>query len=119
MMPQITGKAKRVRIYLCQNDRTQRTTLYDLVLTKARELDMAGASVFRGIEGYGANCRVHSMKRFGLSCNSPILVEIIDSEEYVAQLLPVLDGLVSEGMVTVDDVEIVMYGSRRQRCQRS
>jgi PII-like signaling protein len=114
-MPKITGKAKRVRIYLCQTDRSRRHTLYELLVAKAKELDMAGASVFRGIEGYGAHCRSHEAGRFSLSCDVPILVEIVDSEEYIARLLPVVDDLVEEGLVTIDDVDVIMYGALRPR----
>ncbi len=114
-MPKITGKAKRVRIYLCQTDRSRRSTLYELIVRKAKELDVAGASVFRGIEGYGANCRIHGAGRFSLACDAPIVIEIVDSEDYIAKLLPVIDGLVEEGLVTIDDVDIVMYGTRRPR----
>jgi Uncharacterized conserved protein len=114
-MCKITGKAKRMRIYLCQTDRSRRIALYERIVTKAKELDMAGASVFRGIEGYGANCRLHQASRFSLICEVPIMVEIVDSEEYITKLLPVVDDLVEEGLVTVDDVDIIMYGARRPR----
>lgn len=114
-MPTISGKAKRIRIYLCQTDRSQRKAAYNLIIEKAKALDMAGSSVFRGIEGYGASCRVHAAKRFSLSCDNPVLVEIVDSEDYIAKLLPLLDDLISEGLVTIDDVNVIMYGSRRPR----
>lgn len=114
-MAKITGKAKRVRIYLCQTDRSRRSTLYELIIRKAKELDVAGGSVFRGIEGYGANCRIHGAGRFSLACDVPIVIEIVDSEDYIAKLLPVVDELVEEGLVTIDDADIVIYGASRPK----
>lgn len=109
-MPKITGKAKRLRIYLCESDCSQRKAVFDLIVKKAKELDLAGASVFRGLMGYGANSRIHTAKIVALSCDLPVLIEIVDSEEYIAKILPYLDEVVQEGLVTIDDVEIIKYG---------
>lgn len=109
-MPKITGKAKRLRIYLCESDCAQRKAVFDVIVKKAKELDLAGASVFRGLMGYGASSRIHTAKIVALSCDLPILIEIVDSEKYIAQLLPYLDEVVEEGLVTIDDVEIIKYG---------
>lgn len=108
-MPKITGSAKRLRIYIGETDRWKGQPLYHAIVTKAKDLDMAGASVFRGLEGYGANSRIHTARIVDLSSDLPILVEIIDSEEYIAKLLPHLDVMVQEGLVTLDDVEIIKY----------
>lgn len=109
-MPKITGKAKRLRIYLCESDCSHRKAVFDLIVKRAKELDLAGASVFRGLMGYGANSRIHTAKIVVLSCDLPILIEIVDSEEYIAKILPYLDEVVQEGLVTIDDVEIIKYG---------
>lgn len=109
-MPKITGRAKRLRIYLCESDCAQRKALYGLIVQKAKELDLAGASVFRGLMGYGANSRIHTAKLVALSCDLPVLIEIVDSEEYIAKILPYLDEVIQEGLVTIDDIEIIKYG---------
>ena len=109
-MPKITGKAKRLRIYLCESDCSRHKAVFDLIVQKSKELDLAGASVFRGLMGYGANSRIHKAKIFELSCDLPVLIEVVDSEEYIARMLPYLDEIVQEGLVTIDDVEIIKYG---------
>ncbi|MCX7781340.1 MAG: DUF190 domain-containing protein [Negativicutes bacterium] len=111
-MPKITSKAKRLRIYIGEEDHWKKRPLYQVIVEKAKSLDMAGASVFRGLMGYGANSRIHTAKLVELSSDLPILIEIIDSEEYVARLLPFLDEVVQEGMVTIDDIEVVKYGKK-------
>jgi PII-like signaling protein len=109
-MPKITGRAKRLRIYLCESDCAQRKALYGLIVQKVKELDLAGASVFRGLMGYGANSRIHTARLVALSCDLPVIIEIVDSEEYIAKILPYLDEVIQEGLVTMDDVEIIKYG---------
>ncbi|MDU2066514.1 MAG: DUF190 domain-containing protein, partial [Sporomusaceae bacterium] len=106
-MAKIAAKAKRLRVYIGESDRHQRTALFDAIVKKAKELDLAGASVFRGIEGFGANSRIHKATIVDLSTDLPVLVEIIDSEEYIAKLLPFLDEVMDEakGMITIDDVD--------------
>jgi PII-like signaling protein len=71
---------------------------------------MAGVIVFRGLMGYGANSRIHTAKITDLSSDLPILVEIVDSEEYIVKILPYLDEMVQEGMVTIDDIDVIKYG---------
>ncbi|EGO65718.1 DUF190 domain-containing protein [Acetonema longum] len=111
-MPKIASQAKRLRIYIGESDHWKRRALYQVIVEKARELDLAGATVFRGLMGYGANSRIHAASLLDLSADLPILVEIIDSEEYIAKLLPYLDEIVEEGMVTIDDIQVVKYGRK-------
>lgn len=111
-MPKIASQAKRLRIYVGESDHWKRRSLYHAIVAKARELDMAGATVFRGIVGYGANSRIHTASIVDLSSDLPILVELIDSEEYIAKLLPFLDAILEEGMITIDDVEVIKYGRK-------
>ena len=73
---------------------------------------MAGATVFCGVMGYGANSRIHTASIVDLSSDLPVLVEIIDSEEYINKLLPYLDEMLEEGMVTIDDIEVIKYGKK-------
>ncbi|MEG6584890.1 DUF190 domain-containing protein [Dendrosporobacter sp. 1207_IL3150] len=111
-MPKITSNAKRLRIYIGEGDHLKNRSLYSAIVEKAKELDMAGATVFRGIMGYGANSRIHTANIVDLSSDLPILIEIIDSEEYIAKILPFLDEVVKEGLVTIDDIEVIKYGHK-------
>ena len=114
-MPKIASSAKRLRIYIGEADHWKGKSLYQAIVLKAKELDLAGASVFRGLMGYGANSRIHTAKIVDLSSDLPILIEIVDSEEYIAKLMPFLDETVQEGMVTIDDIEIIKYGNKPPR----
>lgn len=111
-MPKISSIAKRLRIYIGESDRYKGRPLFQALVEKAKELDMAGATVFRGMMGYGANSRIHTAQIVALSSDLPILIEIIDSEEYIQKLLPYLDEMVQEGLVTIDDIEVIKYGNK-------
>jgi uncharacterized protein len=114
-MPKIASSAKRLRIYIGETDHWKGKALYHAIVLKAKELDLAGATVFRGLMGYGANSRIHTAKIVDLSSDLPILVEIVDSEEYIAKMMPFLDEMVQEGLVTIDDIEIIKYGNKPPR----
>ena len=114
-MPKITVRAKRLRIYIGEADSWQGKSLYQALVLKAKELDLAGATVFQGCMGYGANSRIHTASIIDLSADLPIMIEIIDSEEYIQKLLPYLDLMVKEGLVTVDDLEVIKYGKKPPR----
>ena len=111
-MPKIQARAKRLRIYIGEADSLEGKSLYQALVLKARELDLAGASVFHGCTGYGASSRIHTASLIDLSADLPIMIEIIDSEEYIQKLLPFLDLMVKEGLVTLDDVEVIKYGNK-------
>jgi PII-like signaling protein len=111
-VPKIASKAKRLRIYIGESDHWKRRSLYHAIVEKAKALDMAGATVFRGLMGYGANSRIHTASILALSSDLPIMVEIVDSEEYIAKLLPFLDEILEEGLVIIDDIEVIKYGSK-------
>ena len=114
-MPKIASSAKRLRIYIGESDRWNGKSLFEAIVLKAKELDLGGATVFRGVMGYGANSRIHTAKIVELSSDLPIMIEIIDSEEYIAKIMPFLDEMVKEGMVTLDDIEVVKYGKKMPR----
>lgn len=111
-MPKISSQAQRLRIYIGEADMWKGRPLYHALVEKAKELDLAGATVIRGLEGYGANSRIHTARLLDLSSDLPIVIEIIDSAEYITRLLPCLDEMVQEGLVTVDDIEVVKYGRK-------
>ncbi len=111
-MPKISSQAKRLRIYIGETDHYKGRPLYHAIVMKAKELDIAGATVLRGLEGYGANSRIHTARIVDLSSDLPIVIEIIDSPEYIDKILPYLDEVVQEGLVTIDDVEVIKYGKK-------
>lgn len=111
-MPKITVQAKRLRIYIGEADSWQGKSLYQALVLKAKELDLAGATVYQGCMGYGANSRIHTASIIDLSADLPILIEIIDSAEYINKFMPYLDLMVKEGLVTVDDVQVIKYGKK-------
>jgi PII-like signaling protein len=104
----LEGKAKMLRIHFGEDDRWQDKPLYEAIVIKCRELDIAGASVFRGIEGYGASTLIH--KRHLLrSSDRPIMVSVIDTEEKIRSLIPALDEMVDEGLIAMSEVEVIRY----------
>ena len=104
----LEGKAKMLRIHFGEDDKWQNKPLYEAIVIKCRELDIAGATVFRGIEGYGASTLIH--KRHVLfSSDRPIMVTVIDTEEKVSKLIPALDEMVSEGLIAMSEVEVIRY----------
>jgi PII-like signaling protein len=109
----IVGSAKLLRIFVGESDRYQGRPLYEAIVRKARELGLAGATVWRGIEGYGAASRIHTAKILRLSEDLPVVIEIVDTEEKVRAALPVLDTLMqssgSGGLVTLEKAEIIKY----------
>ena len=111
-MPKLHAHAKRLRIYIGEADSWEGKSLYKALVLKAKELDLAGATVFQGCMGYGANSRIHTASLIDLSADLPIMIEIIDSAEYIEKFLPYLDKMVKEGMVTVDDIQVIKYGKK-------
>lgn len=98
-----------LRIFFGESDKHNRKPLYEAIVTKARELGLAGATVLRGIMGFGADSRIHSAKILRLSGDLPIVVEIVDSEENIHKLLPFLDEAVREGLITMERVRVIKY----------
>lgn len=105
----LSGNAKMLRIYFGENDKWDDKPLYRAIVEKCRELDIAGATVFRGIEGYGASTLIHRAHLLSFSSDAPIMVSVIDSDENVQKLIPFLDQVVGEGLIAVSDVEVIKY----------
>lgn len=102
---------KLLRIFIGENDRHDGLALHEWIVRMAREAGLAGATVLRGLEGYGAHSRLHTAKVLRLSSDLPIVVEIVDTEEKIESFLPLIDSVVSEGLATVEKVEIRFYRS--------
>ncbi len=105
----LEGKAKMLRIYFGENDQWQGRPLYEAIVERCRKLDIAGATVYRGIEGYGASTIIRRSHMLRFSSDAPILVQIIDTEENIKRLIPVLDEMVAEGLIATSDVEVIKY----------
>lgn len=104
-----TGKL--LRIFIGENDRHEGLPLYEWIVRQARENGLAGATVLRGLEGYGAHSRLHKAKILRLSSDLPLVVEIVDTEEKIQAFLPLIDDAVGEGLATVEKVEVHFYRS--------
>jgi len=101
-----------LRIMLGENDMHGGQPLYEIIVQRARELDLAGATVLRGIIGFGADSRMHSAKLLSLSSDLPIVIEIVDSKENIDRLMPSLDRNLEEGIVTMEAVHVHKYRHR-------
>src|SRR3989440_11183479 len=98
-----------IRIFVGESDRHGHTSLAEAIIRKARELGLAGATVLRGTEGFGARSVVHKASLLEMSADLPIVIEIVDIEEKIKLLLPHLEAMVKEGMITMEHVMILMY----------
>jgi uncharacterized protein len=103
------GRAKMLRMYFGENERWKDKPLYQVIVEKCRELDIAGATVLRGIAGYGASSLIHRKHVLSLSHDAPVMVSIVDSEEKVQKLLPFLDQVIDQGLIAMSDVEVIKY----------
>ena len=106
------GPAQRVRIYVNERDRWKGLPLAHAIVRKAQQLGLAGATVARALEGFGAHHRLHETQLVEVEGNLPVVIEIVDGHEQVARLLPELDTMVSEGLVTIEEVHVVRYRHR-------
>ncbi len=98
-----------LRVFLGESDQWHGRPLYEAIVMKARELHLAGATVLRGPMGFGASSRVHTAKILRLSEDLPIVIEIVDSKEKIDVLLPYVDDMVQEGLVTLERVQVIKY----------
>ncbi len=98
-----------LRIFVSESDRSNGEPVYEAIVMKARELHLAGATVLRGMMGFGAHSRMHTAKILRLSEDLPIVVEIVDERENIDKLLPFVDETVKEGLVTLEKVQIIKY----------
>ncbi len=98
-----------LRIFIGESDRWDGKPLYEAVVLKARELHIAGATVLRGPMGFGAHSRMHTAKILRLSKDLPIVIEIVDAREKIDELLPHIDQMVEEGLVTLEKVRVIKY----------
>ena len=98
-----------LRIFIGESDRYDGKPLYEAIVLKARELHLAGATVLRGAMGFGASSRIHTAKILRLSVDLPLIIELVDSEEKVNGFIPVLEGMMGGGLVTMEKVRVLHY----------
>jgi hypothetical protein len=103
-----------LRIFIGESDRWQTHSLYEAIVLKARELQLAGATVLRGPMGFGANSRLHTAKVLRLSEDLPMVIEIVDCKEKIDTLLPYIDQMVTEGLVTLEKVQVIKYRANQK-----
>lgn len=108
---QIPREAVLLRIFFGENDKFHRLPLHEAIVLKAREMHLGGATVLRGHIGFGHSSRIHATRFLRLSQDLPIVVEIIDSQEKIDSFLPVLDGMMSSGLITMERAEVLQYGT--------
>ncbi|MFO7682031.1 MAG: DUF190 domain-containing protein [Chloroflexota bacterium] len=100
-----------LRIFIGESDKYEGKPLYEAIVHQAKELELAGATVTRGITGFGARSKIHTTKFLRLSTDSTLIVEIVDSEEYINRLLPFLDIVVKDGLITLEKVQVIKYSA--------
>lgn len=108
----LAGMAYRLTVFVGEDDRWHGKPLYSEIVHRAHAAGLAGASVLRGIEGYGASSRVHTTRLLSLAADLPIAIVIVDAEDRIRNFLPQLDELVTEGLVILDPVEVIRYVGR-------
>jgi PII-like signaling protein len=98
-----------LRIFIGESDQWHGKPSYEAIVLKARELGLAGATVFRGAMGFGAHSRLHTFKILRLSEDLPIVIEIVDSQEKIDAFIPAIDQIVQEGLITMEPVRVIKY----------
>ena len=104
-----------LRVFIGESDRYQHRPLYEAIVLKARQLDLAGATVLRGPMGFGKSSHLHTAKILRLSMDLPIVIEIVDSEDKVNAFLPVLDEMMGGGLVTLERAKVIRYQEQRKK----
>jgi hypothetical protein len=107
----LPDEGKLLRIFIGENDKHEGLPLFEWIVRTAREQGLAGATVLRGMEGFGAHSRLHTAKILRLSSDLPVIVEIVDTEEKIESFLPLIDDAIGEGLATVEKVEVRFYRS--------
>ena len=108
-MIKLPSEAELLRVFIGESDHYHSKPLYEAIVLEARQRGMAGATVLRGVMGFGAHSRLHTAKILRLSEDLPLVVEIVDTPEKIADFLPKLDEMIGEGLITVERVRVIVY----------
>ena len=109
---QIPNQALLLRIFIGEEDEFQGKPLYEAIVLKAREQHLAGATVLRGPMGFGKSSRLHTTKILRLSEDLPLIIEIVDGEDKINQFLPMLEQMMTSGLITLEKVQVLQYGPK-------
>ena len=112
---QIPKEAVLLRIFIGEDDKDGGRPLYESIVLKAREMHLAGATVLRGPMGFGHSSRLHTAKILRLSGDLPLVIEIVDAEDRIEAFLPVLDAIMTSGLITLEKVQVLQYGPNSER----
>lgn len=112
--PEIGEEGCLLRIYIGEQDRWEHAPLHEAIVHKARQLHLAGATVFRGSMGFGARSHLHTTKILRLSEDLPIVIEIVDSRKKIDEIMPHIDKMVGDGLLTLESVRVIRYGPPTQ-----
>lgn len=110
---ELPSESLLLRIFIGESDKLDGRPLYEAIVEEARKRGMAGATVIRGFLGYGANSRIHTSKVLRLSEDLPVVIEIADGKDKIEGLLPRLDEMIGEGLVTIEKVRVIAYRHRK------
>jgi len=113
-MRTLSGEQVMVRIFFGESDKWKHQPLETALLERLRKEGFAGATVFRGVAGFGANSVIHTTHLLELSSGLPVVIEVVDTEEHVEKLLPVLDEMLDDGLVTIEKVRVLRYSPARR-----
>ncbi len=114
----IEGEAKLLRIFLGENDRISHMPVYEKIVIEARKNNLAGATVYKGIMGFGGNSRIHSAKILRLSEDLPLVVEIVDEQKKIEDFIPIVENIFDDancgGLITMEKADIIKYTSNKK-----
>ncbi len=105
----LEGEQKLLRIFILEQDKWNGLPLYEAIIQQARSLGIAGATTLRGFLGFGRGAHIHTTKLLELSYDLPVLIEIVDTEDKIKTLIPKLNEMIQEGLVTIETVHVLMY----------
>lgn len=113
-MRTLTGEQMMVRIFFGESDTWKHQSLERALLARLREEGFAGATVFRGVAGFGANSVIHTTHLLELSSDLPVVIEVVDTEEHIERLVPILDDMLDDGLVTIEKVRVLRYSAAKK-----
>ncbi len=108
---QLPLECELIRVFIGESDRSNGRPLYEIIVEAARKKGLAGATVLRGVMGFGAKSRIHTSKILRLSEDLPMIIEIVDATEKIESFLPELQGLVKDGLITIEKARVLAYRS--------
>ncbi len=114
----LSGEAKLLRIFIGESDKHSSIPVYEKIVIEARKEGLAGATVFKGVMGFGGNSRIHSSKILRLSEDLPLIIEIVDQQEKIEKFIPLLDNIFEEancgGLITIEKADIIKYTAMKK-----